>query len=264
MVSASSFFNARVDWAQVGAMPALAVDSGAEEFSDDPTVGDELDEDDIFDDLEDPFASEEDIKPELSDPFEGYNRFMFGFNDKMYDYVVDPVTRGYRFLTMEDVRLAIRNVFNNLGFPIKFISSTIQMDGEKVGRSVLRFLINTLLGVGGLFDVADKDFGLSLVNEDMDQAFGHNSVATGPYVVLPFFGPSTVRHAVGRVADSFLSPAFLFSASLEVSAGLTVWENTNAYSFFLEERESIGESAIDEYESIRDFYLQFRKKLLEE
>jgi phospholipid-binding lipoprotein MlaA len=219
----------------------------------------------FYEELEDPFgpAEGEEI-PVLTDPFVGYNRFMFDVNEGLYDYVMEPLAKGWRFVLPEDLRIVIRNAFDNALSPVKLVSSLIQGDLEKSGRVLSRVLINTTAGLGGMLDVAGQEYDIKNVNEDFDQALGHHDVPTGPYIVLPFFGPSTARNAAGRVVDSFLSPSIFFSPSFLVSSGITVGETTNDVSFIIDDKKALGESAIDEYESVRDFYHQFREGLVNE
>ncbi len=216
-----------------------------------------------FEDLEDPFAlTAEEAIPELSDPFEGYNRFMFKVNDNIYEYAMEPVARGWRYILAEDFRIAIRNVFDNALSPAKFVSSLLQGDMGKSGRVLSRLVINTTLGFGGMLDVAGQEWGIENVNEDMGQTLAVHNVPTGPYIVLPFLGPSTGRDAVGRVADAFLSPTFFASAPFVIGAGVEATDQVNATSFVIDDIASIEESAIDEYESVRDFYHQYREGLV--
>lgn len=219
----------------------------------------------FYEELEDPFgpAEGEEI-PVLKDPFVGYNRFMFDVNEGLYDYVMEPLAKGWRFIMPEDVRIVIRNAFDNALAPVKLVSTLIQGDLEKSGRVLSRVLINTTAGLGGMLDVAGQEYDIKNVNEDFDQALGHYDVPTGPYIVLPFFGPSTARNAAGRVVDSFLSPSIFFSPSFLVSSGITVGETTNDVSFIIDDKKALEESAIDEYESVRDFYHQFREGLVNE
>ena len=162
----------------------------------------------------------------------------------------------------EDLRIVIRNAFDNALAPVKLVSSLIQGDLDKSGRVIGRTLINTTAGLGGMLDVAGQEYGIENVDEDFDQALGHYDVPTGPYLVLPFIGPSSARNVSGRVVDSFLSPSILFAPGFFVSAGITVGETTNDTSFIIDDKEALGESAIDEYESVRDFYHQYREGLL--
>ena len=214
-----------------------------------------------YEDLEDPFAGDAVDLPIMTDPFEGYNRWMFGVNETIYDNVLEPVARGYRNAIHENLRLGIKNVFSNAMAPVKFVSSLIQLDFEKSGRVLARTLINTTFGIGGLADVAGEEYHIEDVNEDMDQAMGAYGVPTGPYVILPIFGPSTARNILGRAADSIMSPTFLF-APTGISVGLSVEENVNDASFIVDDKKQLEDSALDEYESVRDFFHQYRHGLV--
>ena len=216
--------------------------------------------DELIDDLRDPFAPNV-TAPEMSDPFEGYNRFMFGFNHGFYDSVMEPVARGYRDAVSEDIRMVISNVFDNAMAPLKFVSSLLQGDFEKSGRVLGRTIINTTIGLGGMFDVADKTFQIKDVNEDLDQVLGAYGIPTGPYIVIPFFGPSSVRNIIGKAGGTFLSPIAQFSPGFEVGAGLTASDKINDTSFFVDDIKQLEESSVDKYESVRDFYNQYRFRL---
>jgi phospholipid-binding lipoprotein MlaA len=214
-----------------------------------------------YEDLEDPFAGDSEDLPIMKDPFEGYNRWMFGVNETIYDNVLEPVARGYRNTVHENLRIGIKNLFSNAMAPVKFVSSLIQLDFEKSGRVLARTLINTTFGIGGLADVAGEEYDIQDVNEDLDQAMGSYGVPTGPYVVLPIFGPSTARNIIGRAADSLMSPTFLF-APTAVGVGLSVEENINDASFIVDDKKQLEDSALDEYESVRDFFHQYRHGLV--
>ena len=218
---------------------------------------------DSFKDLKDPFMSESNA-PDMPDPFEDYNRFMFDFNEGFYDNLMEPVVRGYRDTVNEDVRMGISNIFDNAMAPLKLVSSFLQGDLDKAGRVIGRTIINTTLGLGGMFDVADKAFGIKDVNEDLDQALGVWGVPTGPYVVLPLFGPSSVRNIFGRAGGMLLSPTYHFAPGIEVGGSLTVTDQINDVSFIVDDIEQLEESTIDKYESVRDFYGQYRDGLVKE
>ena len=216
---------------------------------------------DSFDDLEDPFASKLDV-PDMSDPFEDYNRFMFDFNEGFYDNIMEPVVREYRDFLNEDIRVGIANIFDNAMAPLKLVSSFLQGDIDKTGRVIGRTIINTTLGLGGMFDVADKAFDIKDVNEDLDQVLGTYGVPTGPYVVLPLFGPSSVRNIFGRAGGMFLSPTYHFAPGVEVGGALTVTDQINDTSFIVDDIKQMDDSTIDKYESVRDFYGQYREVLV--
>ena len=216
---------------------------------------------DSFDDLEDPFASKLDT-PDIPDPFEDYNRFMFDFNEGFYDSIMEPIVREYRDFLNEDIRIGIANIFDNAMAPLKLVSSFLQGDIDKTGRVIGRTIINTTLGLGGMFDVADKVFDIKDVNEDLDQVLGAYGIPAGPYIVLPLFGPSSVRNIVGRAGGMLLSPTYHFAPGIEVGVALTVTDQINDTSFIVEDIEQIEKSTIDKYESVRDFYGQYREVLV--
>jgi len=215
-----------------------------------------------YEDMEDPFAGTEKDIPILSDPLEGYNRWMFGVNETIYDAVLEPVAKGYRDTVHEHLRIGIKNIFSNAMAPVKFLSSLLQLEFKKSGRVLARTLINTTLGIGGIADVAGEEYGIKDVNEDFDQALGYYGIPTGPYVVLPFFGPSTARNIIGRTVDTLLSPAAVVGASAGINIGVALEDNVNAASFIVDDKKQLEDSALDEYESIRDFYHQYRHGLL--
>jgi len=215
-----------------------------------------------YEDMEDPFAGSEEDIPVLTDPLEGYNRWMFGINETVYDAVLEPVARGYRDTVHEQLRVGIKNIFSNAMAPVKFVSSLLQLEFKKSGQVLARTLINTTLGIGGIADVAGEEYGIEDVNEDFDQALGYYGIPTGPYVVLPFFGPSTARNIIGRTADALMSPGAVIGASVGTNIIVNAEDNVNAASFIVDDKKQLEDSALDEYESVRDFYHQYRHGLL--
>ena len=215
-----------------------------------------------YEDMEDPFAGSEEDIPVLTDPLEGYNRWMFGVNESVYDAALEPVARGYRDTVHEQLRIGVKNIFSNAMAPVKFLSSLLQLEFKKSGQVLARTLINTTLGIGGIADVAGEEYGIEDVNEDFDQALGYYGVPTGPYVVLPFFGPSTARNIIGRTADALMSPGAVIGASVGTNIIVNAEDNVNAASFIVDDKKQLEDSALDEYESVRDFYHQYRHGLL--
>ena len=215
-----------------------------------------------YEDMEDPFAGSEEDIPVLTDPLEGYNRWMFGINETVYDAVLEPVARGYRDTVHEQLRIGVKNIFSNAMAPVKLLSSLLQLEFKKSGQVLARTLINTTLGIGGIADVAGEEYGIEDVNEDFDQALGYYGIPTGPYVVLPFFGPSTARNIIGRTADALMSPGAVVGASVGTNIIVNAEDNVNAASFIVDDKKQLEDSALDEYESIRDFYHQYRHGLL--
>ena len=187
---------------------------------------------------------------------------MFDVNETIYSNMMEPVARAYRDTVHENIRIGIKNMFSNAMAPVKILSSLLQLDFEKTGRVIARTLINTTFGFGGMVDVAGEEYEIDGVNEDLGQALGSFGVPTGPYVVLPFFGPSTARDIVGRAGGTFMSPTFYFGPSTGVSMGITAEETVNDVSFIIDDKKQLEDSALDEYESVRDFYHQYRHGLV--
>lgn len=134
------------------------------------------------------------------DPWEGFNRRMYQFNYYFDRYLFLPVVSGYEFVTPSPVQSGVSNVFNNLGTLRDLANCILQLKGTQSLKSLGRFVTNSTLGLGGLFDPA-TGFGLPAQREDFGQTLGYWGVGTGPYLVLPVAGPHTVRSATGLAAD---------------------------------------------------------------
>ena len=214
---------------------------------------------------EDPFAEEGNGVPPISDPLERwYNRPVYVFNDHFYEYLMRPVSQSYRDILPEDLRVIIRNVYRNITFPQRLVSSLLQGEFEKSGRVLTRTLINTTLGLGGMFEVAEADFDLKPVDEDFGQTLGVWGLGSGPYVVLPLLGPSSARDAFGLAVDAFLNPLFWLVPDFVTGAGVTAEQMVNETSFYIDDIKALKDSAIDPYTSFRGFYHQTRENLIKE
>ncbi|MFC3608896.1 MlaA family lipoprotein [Stutzerimonas tarimensis] len=138
-----------------------------------------------------------------TDPFEPFNRAVFRFNDTLDTYTLKPLAQGYQRVTPEPVQQGVGNVFNNLGEVINLTNNLLQGKFHDAGVDTSRFLFNTTFGVLGVFDVATR-MGLVRNDEDFGQTLGVWGLGSGPYLVLPLLGPSSVRDAAGRIPDTFL------------------------------------------------------------
>jgi len=217
-------------------------------------------EDDEFDLLEDEL-DEQEIK--ISDPFKGLNRAMFHFNDKLYFWVLRPSARGFKKVVPRPARVGIKNFFRNLTTPVRFVSCHLQGKHKLAGRELHRFAYNTTFGVLGLGDPAKDKLGLEPAEEDLGQTLGKWGVGNGIYLVLPIFGPSSARDAVGLAGGQFLNPVRYVDpdeASIAISAG----KHINDYTFRLGEYESFKEASFDPYIAMRQAYIQYRKKQIQE
>jgi phospholipid-binding lipoprotein MlaA len=143
------------------------------------------------------------------DPAEGLNKHIYKFNAKLDDYVLIPIVNGYKTVTPEFVRTGVSNFFLNVGEVTNFVNSTLQASPKKVSITLARFVVNTTVGLLGTMDVATK-MGLDRQQEDFGQTLGKWGAGNGPYIVLPFFGPSNLRDTTGKVFDlatlSFIIP----------------------------------------------------------
>ena len=139
------------------------------------------------------------------DPFEGVNRVVFQVNDTLDRTAIKPLAKVYRFIMPDFAERGVRNVFSNLGEIRNFVHNGLQGKLDGSARSAGRFLINTTVGIGGLFDVA-SDIGIVQAREDLGQTLGVWGLDAGPYLVLPILGPSSLRDSPGVLADPLLSP----------------------------------------------------------
>ena len=206
---------------------------------------------------------EEEEMVEIADPIYYWNKGMYHFNDKLYCWVLKPVARGYGRVVPEGARAGIRNFFYNLAFPIRFVNCLLQAKGKAAAGELGRFLLNTTVGMFGLGNPAKEHAALNPPDEDLGQSFGRWRIGNGFYVVWPFLGPSTLRDSVGLVGDSFLDPV-RYVKPMEASIGITAGDTVNETSFKIGDYEALKEAAIDPYISIRDAYVQHRKKKVEE
>jgi len=215
--------------------------------------------------VEEDFTEDDEDIIEVSDPFESINRKIFSFNDKVYVYALKPIARGFRAVIPENGRVATSNFFSNLLAPLRMVNASLQLKGEDATNETFRFLINTTLGLGGLFDVAKKDFKIKIKKEDFGQTLGHYNVANGPYLVLPFFGPSSVRDGVGLLVDGAYLDAVSYIYDDETGRYLLVKliDIETTLSLDKDTYEAIKKDALDPYIFIRNAYIQHRAGAVE-
>ncbi len=192
----------------------------------------------------------------LADPLEPVNRGMFWVNDKLYTYLFKPVAKGFRVVP-EPARVSLGNFFHNLGTPVRFANSLLQLRFADAGTELGRFLINSTLGVAGLFDPAKSCAGWERKEEDFGQTLGHYGIGQGFYLVLPVLGPTTLRDGIGRAGDYFLDPLPHYVDDTELLIGRLV-EQENRLSLDKDTYEGIKEQELDPYLFIRNAYAQRR------
>lgn len=225
-------------------------DSAPSSASEDPAwTSDEFEDFDDFD-----FELDE---PEISDPMEPVNRQMLKLNRVLDRFVLDPITVGYRFLVPEPGRRAVYRFFTNINSTQSLANDIFQLEWKDAQRTFVRVVINSTAGIGGLFDPATA-WGLDGHVSDFGQTLALAGVSTGPYVVLPLFGPSDARDAVGLGVDSLFHPTFFILPGVDAlffntSSGFS--ERESHY----EELKALEESSIDYYSALRSGFIQSRE-----
>jgi phospholipid-binding lipoprotein MlaA len=196
-----------------------------------------------------------------SDPLAPFNEKMFWFNLKLDHYILHPIAKGYADIAPTPVRESVDSFFDNVNFIPRFANNLFQLRFLEAGGELARFGINSTLGVAGLFDVADKWFGLKEHSNDFGLTLGHYGSPPGAYVVWPFLGPSNVRDTIGYAADGAMWPLPYFVpwyVSMATSAGKNAMEAVNYRSLHLNLFEDVDRYAVDLYGAVQDGYMQRR------
>lgn len=196
------------------------------------------------------------------DPWQNVNRKVFSFNDTLDQWVLEPVAKGWDFVTPKPVSNSISNFFGNLRFPIDLVNNLLQGKGVEGAKTLGRFTINSTLGVGGFLDPATA-LGLGPQTEDFGQTLGVWGVGPGPYLVLPVLGASSLRDApaLGVDAVTAITPFFVDGWIL---VGARVVDVVNTRAQFLEAVAQARETSLDYYVFVRNAYLQRRQALIED
>ncbi|MGD9826668.1 MlaA family lipoprotein, partial [Desulfobacter sp.] len=209
---------------------SLCSDPGSDQAADAATRAYTAEDDEFEADIFQGDQADQDNHAMVADPLEGFNRAVFVFNDKFYMYGLKPLTKGYARVVPIFARKGIKNFFNNLFFPIRFVNDLLQGKGEAAGMEFSAFFINITLGFGGLNDFAQKYVGIRLQDEDFGQTLGSYGIGNGFYLMFPVLGPSSLRDAVGRAGDWFIDP-INYAQPWELSWGGRGLETVNGASF---------------------------------
>lgn len=199
----------------------------------------------------------------IYDPLENTNRAMFAFNDVISDALIHPLLKGYRTVVPKPARKGLTNFLRNLKSPVLLGNEVLQGDMAGAENVVLRAVVNTFIGLG-LFDVAGYE-GYEYEPEDFGQTLAVWGVGHGPYLVVPFIGPSSMRDYFGYAVDSFADPLrwYLFNTEEEgiyyAKVGLDYLDLRDSFMDVLEDLES---SSIDYYAAVRSTYYQRREALV--
>jgi phospholipid-binding lipoprotein MlaA len=229
----------------------------------------------------DPFDEFEHAPVKEYDPLEPVNSAVFEFNYRLDKYVVKPAAKVYNFFIPPDVQQSFSNVFHNIRFVPRLLNNLFQAKFQGAGIELSRFLINSTLGVGGLFDPAKIMFELETPQEDLGQTLGTYGVPPGPFLMIPLLGPFTLRDGIGFIGDTFLDPFnWLVLPIFEIAdaprlfqhdptinyarLGMSGGETVNLRALSLEKFQGVEEGTLDLYGAVRNAYLQQRLKAIQE
>jgi phospholipid-binding lipoprotein MlaA len=237
--------------------PDADAEPAAPPAGDDPLLDVEFDEE---------FDAALDLDP-APDPFEPINRRFFGFNQVLDEFFWKPVVRSYRFLVPEPGRGAVRRVFQNAGAAPVLVNDLLQLRFDDAGETLGRFVLNTTVGFGGVFD-AGIEAGWEYHDSDFGETLALYGVPSGPYLVIPIFGPSTLRDGFGDVVDRLFEPLTyvlgigFVGSSIQVMIGTGTGITT--YEAHIDDLERLEDASIDFYAAMRSAYMQDRQAEIRE
>ncbi|HSI46183.1 MAG TPA: MlaA family lipoprotein [Methylophilus sp.] len=200
------------------------------------------------------------------DPLEGVNRGIYKFNDVVDQYAMKPVAKAYKAVTPTPVRTGISNFFNNLGTLTTVVNDLLQLKFAQAFTDAGRFVINTTFGIAGFIDVASKD-NIAKHQEDFGQTLGHWGVGSGPYLVLPILGPSTLRDAGGLAFDTVTSDVITYlhnTGQIRAHNQVRLVQFIDKRTQLLDAKDLVDDASIDPYAFMRDAYLQRRASLIQD
>jgi len=197
------------------------------------------------------------------DPWEPFNERMFELNRRLDRYFLKPAAKVYNKIMPEPFQVLISNGFDNIRFVKRAANSMLQGKWNGAGREVARFLINSTLGIGGLFDAA-KYWDIQKSREDFGQTLAVWGSGPGPYLVMPFLEPLTVRDGIGKAVDGAMDPLSYVLPFLWTGVGMSAGDLLNDRSLNLDLFQGFEESVIDMYSAVRNGYLRRREELIKE
>jgi phospholipid-binding lipoprotein MlaA len=196
------------------------------------------------------------------DPLESYNRGVMKLNNGFTEISIRPVVKINRTFVPKPLRQAIANIGNNFRTPLIFVHDVLQGEGDRAAQTLGRFMMNSTVGLGGIFDVATKA-GVDAHEEDAGQTFARWGVPSGPYMMLPLFGPTTVRDTAGLVADVFVDPLRYVLRNNSVRNNVNTWVNIGQALTLSDQNidrlEELQRGSVDPYIALREAYFQQRQ-----
>lgn len=193
--------------------------------------------------------------PEYRDPLIWLNRGIFAFNDVTYRFVLIPLSKGYRGIVPDPIHRSVDNFFYNLKMPVYAVNHLLQLEAAPFGRNLLRFGINTTVGLLGLFDPAASWWELERAETGFEETLADYGAGYGIYLVLPIFGPSDLRDGAGKVVDHFLNPVVYLTQNPERSY-IQGYDFFQGYAPHAERYETLRRESTDPYTFFRNLHLQ--------
>lgn len=190
------------------------------------------------------------------DPWEGFNRGVYSFNETMDTVLFDPISKVYNFITPDFLDSGVTNFFSNIAQVPVIANDILQFKFDQAVNDTVRLFLNSTVGLLGFLDVS-SEAGLPSSKADFGQTLAHWGVDSGPYLVIPFFGPGTIRHAAGYAVDGALNPMFYLDNDL-TKAGLLALNFVDVKSDLLSAVDLLEEAALDKYEFTKNAYFEKR------
>jgi phospholipid-binding lipoprotein MlaA len=191
------------------------------------------------------------------DPWEGFNRKMFWFNERVDEYALEPAAKGWEAITSHGVRESVADFGENLRFPVHFVNNVLQLNLGDALRCTGRFVVNTTVGVLGFFDPA-TGWGLPAERADFGETLAHWGLEEGPYLVLPFLGPSNPRDAVGLAGDWYVVNVLPLTGEAVLAVYVTTTVNWRALN--LDNIAEARQASFDYYTAVRSAWLDNRRR----
>ncbi len=195
-----------------------------------------------------------------SDPLESFNRSMFAVNQGLDKVILKPTAQVYGVLP-QPVKTGVGNVLSNLYLPVTFINQTLQGNIDSAGNTLVRFSVNSTIGLIGIFDVA-TGLGVKQEKEDFGQTLAVYGVGSGPYIFLPILGPGNPRDLIGRAGDTVMNPVYWAGNNDnedDIRLGVTIISGIHAREGALELLEELENTSVDYYATVRSIYMQNRE-----
>ncbi len=201
------------------------------------------------------------VEANPADPYETVNRKVFAFNTFVDTMFLRPIAKAYVAVTPSPVKKGVSNFFGNIGDATSLVNDALQGKPDKISGDLSRVFVNTFFGFGGLYDIG-TDLGYEKGEEDYGQTLGHYGMRSGPYVVLPFFGPSSIRDTIGMAPNFALNPVSKLTSSVTAKNTLTALGIVDARAGLFPTEALLQSASLDKYTFLRSAYLQRRQSLV--